>query len=297
MSARLLDEETQVPLDGNEDVTLSPGLPWPSAYRGSKYSVIDSYKHNRLVLAWQYQDLQIYLDPPEGLIRALQSIGKSAGAGSGSIRITAAGEILTKVWAEDYEHLGMAPVTDGWVPVYVGKFEGDLGFTDVDVDPGPLGDGRIAVWEGLPFHHGERWAVSYDRTLIWKYQGYYFESAFEHPELIQKYAEFRTTPGRVYVNEYGHIWGNVPTHEVPGDKQDDVHRMFSDWRREAQELEKTSILRLVNRRLTATGGGDPERGHLPVHLGHISEFDAGVLPRTVVDDVSYFVESGSERED
>ncbi len=29
-------------------------------------------------------------------------------------------------------------------------------------------------------------------------------------------------------------------------------------------------------------------GHFPIHLGHLRNFDGGTIPRTVIDDQSYF---------
>ena len=297
MTATLDPSNTTVPLRGGEEVTIEPQYPWPSAYRGSKYSILHSRKHSQRVMAWQYDDLQIYVEPPEDLVRAMKQVGKSNGDGTGSIRITAAGEVLTKVKAENYEHSSLAPASGGWVPVYLGQLNGDIGFTDIDIQPDLPSNPPIQVWEGLPWHHGERWAVGVDNKLIWKWQGYRFYSAFDHSELIQRYREYRDTPGRLYVNEYGHIWANIPPGGVPSDRREEVNSVFEQWRRRAQANDKTSVLRLVNRRLKSTGGGDSSQGHLPIHLGHISDFDDGVFPRTVVDDTSYFGACGRERDD
>lgn len=296
MPARLQSKTTKVPLRGNEDVEIEPQYPWPSAYRGSKYSIVHSPKFGQFVMAWQYDDLQIYIEPPQGLVEAMRSVGKSQGEGTGSFRITAAGEVLTKVWAEQYPHTSLAPVDQGWVPAYLGRLSGDLGFTDVDIRPQSPREPPIAVWEGLPWHHGERWAVGLDDKLIWKWQGYRFNSRFDHTELVQRYHEYRNTPGRLYVNEYGHIWANVPPNGVPPSRQNEINTAYEEWRRDANAHDRTSVLRLVNRRLKTTGGGDPARGHLPVHLGHVSDFDDGVVPRPIVDDTTYFVDCGRERD-
>ena len=296
MTARLIEEPTQVPLHTGEDVTVEPGYPWPSAYRGSKYSLINSPKYNQIVQVWQYDDLQIYLEPPDGLVRAMRNVGKSKGAGTGSFRVTAGLEVLTKVWAERYPHSDVAPVSEGWVPVYLGKFSnGDFGFTDINNGRPP--DEPPAVWEGLPFHHGETWAVGVDNKLIWKKQGFRFYSAFDHPELIDRYARYRTQPGRLYITENGCVWVNVPRRGVPSARQDEISKMFDTWRRQAKQKNKSSILRLVRRRLKATGEGDSSRGHLPVYLGQLSDFDNGTIPRVSVNDNTYFVEESRNRED
>jgi hypothetical protein len=249
-------------------------------------------------MAWQYDDLTIFLEPPEYLIDALRSVGKSAGKGSGSFKITAGKEVLTKVQAEDYEHTGLAPVDRGWVPVYLGRLEGDLGFDGIKIDPSKGTGDPVAVWEGLPFNHGETWSVSANGELIWKRQGhrrgYRFESAFDHSELVARYDEYRTVPGRLYVNEYGHAWGNVSTEEVPGPKRETVEELYTEWQRESRRQNKTDVLRLVKRRLEATGGGDPSEGQIPLYLGHVSSFDDGKIPRPIVDDTNYFVDEGRD---
>lgn len=45
---------------------------------------------------------------------------------------------------------------------------------------------------------------------------------------------------------------------------------------------RTAILRLVNQRLVATSGDDePSTGHFPIHLGQLSDFDDGFIPRSL----------------
>ncbi len=62
-----------------------------------------------------------------------------------------------------------------------------------------------------------------------------------------------------------------------------------EWKQEAESQGDNATLRLVNRRLVATSrGDDPATGHFPIHLGRLSEFDAGVIPRPVVDEQTYF---------
>lgn len=40
--------------------------------------------------------------------------------------------------------------------------------------------------------------------------------------------------------------------------------------------------------MIATGSGNPENGLVSIHLGHISQFDNGVIPTPVVDDETYY---------
>lgn len=277
---------TTVPVHGNSDVQINPGQPWPSPYRGSIYSLIESRKHRQIVLRWQYNDLKVQVEPPEGLLEKLQSIGKSAQTGKGSIRITADGEVLTKVEASDYSNIEEAPVNKGWIPVYVGKMDGRFGF-DISIDPDHSTE-TPTVWSGFPFNHGERWAVSHDDRLLWKWRDYRFYSAFDHSELIEEYKQFRNIAGRLYINEFGHVFVNVPN---PEDEQgtDEIFNIFNNWKQRAEARNDSAALRLVKRRLKVTGDGDTEEGLLPLYLGHLSRFDDETVPRPVVTDESYYV--------
>ena len=292
--ACVVDTTTAVPIAGGRDVELEPGKPWPAPYRGSRYSLIESRRHRQTVLQWKYRDLQVFVDPPEGLESRLQELGKSRGSGKGSIRITAGGEILTKVHSTDYPAVHTAPVDTGWISVYCGKLDGELGF-DIQVDPTPPED-TIGIWGGFPFNHGERWAVGLDGQLVWKWRGYRFYSAFDHPELIAAYNKYRRTPGRLYINELGHIFINASQAEVPTESEAELAAVYDEWTQEAARTNDTAAQRLVSRRLTVTGDGDPSEGLLPVYLGHLSQFDGGAIPRPVVDDETYYVAAAKGEE-
>lgn len=296
MSAELCRDSTLVPLEDGDDVRISPGQPWPSAYRGSEYSLIESRRSDRgTVMQWQYHDLSVHLYPPEGLPGMMKHVGKSNGDGLGSFRITAAGEVLTKVHADHYSNVDEAPVSDGWIPVYLGRIDGELGFTDVDIDPAPLNGTDIEVWEGLPFHHGERWSVGADGTLIWKWQDYRFESAFDHDGLVARYREFRRPAGRLYINEYGHIYVFVDPDDVPSENEDKVLSTYESWRKSAESKSNTATRRLVNRKLETTSSrNDTNDGLLPMYIGNIDDFDGGVIPKPVVDDPRYFIACGRD---
>lgn len=287
MSATLTPESAVVPLPDNQDVVIEPGQPWPSAYRGSKYSIVHSRRHDTPVLRWQYNDLMAQIEPPNGLLETLRTLGKSRDSGKGSIRITAGGEVLTKIHSDNYAHVNQAPVGSGWIPVYLGKLDQRLGF-DIENDPRP-DNTEVDVWSGFPFNHGERWAVSNDGRLVWKWKDYRFYSAFDHSELVDQYLKYRRIAGRLYVNESGHVFGNVPRGELPSDREDEIARLYANWQQERKQQDDTAALHLVTRRLKVTGDGDPQQGHLPLHLGHLNQFDDGSLPRPVVDDESYYV--------
>lgn len=277
---------TTVPIDGGLDVQVEPGQPWPAPYRGSTYSIVDSRKHNQTVLRWQYNDLKVQVNPPDQLLDRLQAVGKSGQTGKGSIRITAGREVLTKVEASNYSRTEQAPVSDGWIPVYLGKLDSDLGF-NITVDPDPSQQ-VPTVWNGFPFNHGERWTVSYDDRLLWKWRDYRFYSAFDHSELIKTYQQFRNVAGRLYINEHGHVFANVPNSNN-GHAQDEIAQIFADWKKRAKARNDSAAIRLVNRRLKVTGDGNIEDGLLPLHLGHLSQFDDGTIPQPVVTDESYYV--------
>lgn len=292
MTLTFEEESTQVPISTDRSVRVEPKQPWPSAYRGSRYSLVsdDDFASDDALLKWKQRDLSIFADPPRGLRRAMVLAGRSGGFGS--FRVTARGEVITKVPADDYSNLDQAPVSEGWIPVYLGTFSGTIDFDTVDVNPAPPGD-SVAIWTGLPFNHGERWSVSHDGTLIWKWRDYRFESAFDHSELVAEYGEYRPNPGRLYVTEHGHVWINVPHDDVMPGKRAEVREAIASWKQDAENRDDATTLRLVNRRLVATSQtDDPADGHLPIHLGHLRDFDDGVVPRSVVDDESYYLEVG-----
>ena len=288
MSGELERRATKVPIAGGQDVTITPGNPWPAPYRGSKYSLMSSRKASRdVIVRWSHRDLQAYAEPPDRLVEVMQSVGKSLSTGKGSFRVTAGGEVLTKVHADLYPKANRAPHADGWIPVFLGTLAGDMGFTKINNDPD---HDPPAIWDGFPFNHGETWAVGIDNRLIWKHGGYRFYSAFEHPELIEMYKKYRRIPGRLYINEFGHVWVNAPRNEIPNDRRREVLDLFNDWKQEAERNGDDAALRLVIQRLKATApDDDPMNGHMPIYIGQLDEFDGGVIPRPVVTDSTYFI--------
>lgn len=298
MTGEIRRTPTRVPIEGGHDVTLEAGKPWPSAYRGSKYSLVESKDRNRdHVVRWQHKELPAFSNPPTGLLDAMQTVGKSDSTGLGSFRITADGEILTKVNADSYKHSDQAPHSDRWIAVYVGQLHGLLAFERINTNP-TIGTSEVQMWDGFTFNHGERWAVSVNDNLIWKRPGYRFESAFDHEELIERYKKYRSTAGRLYINEYGHIWINAPRSEIPAEQEPEIESMVDQWYEQVERQDDTTAQRLVTRRLKMTSpDDDPENGHLPVYIGDLSQFDDGVIPRPVVTDESYFVDASHDPTD
>lgn len=295
MTFEFIETSTEVPIAGNQSVTVEPQQPWPSAYRGSRYSIVmDDDFDDHAVLKWEHRDLSIFASAPNKLRQAMVLIGK--GQGLGSFRITAAGEVLTKVEASTYDNIDQAPVSKGWIPVYLGKCRGEIDFGDVDTNPSPPSNG-IKVWTSFPFNHGERWSVSSGDELVWNWRDYRFRSAFDHSDLIDRYAKYRPNPGRIYITEHGHIWGNIPHNDVLPDKRAEISEAVTKWKTDAESRGDATSLRLVNRRLVATSRSeDPAGGQLPIHLGHLRDFDDAVIPKPIVDDQSYFLAVGQYEE-
>lgn len=285
----LRQEPTQVPKSEQSQLTVEPGNPWPSAYRGSKYSVVQSRNFGD-VAQWSHMgDIQAMTEIPDGLQSALDDLGKNGGYGS--FRLTATGEVLAKIPSDQYSRAGQAIVSRGHAPVYVGILDGSFDFEDVSNDPSrPRSPDDIGIWTGLPFDHGETWVVCSDDVLRWTWQDYYFESAFDHPELVAAYRRLRPEGGRIYVNEHGHVWGNVDRDSVPEENRDRVRKAFEEWRRDATNAER----RLVTRRLERTSSDTVPDGLVPVHLGHVTQFDDGLVPKPVVSDKKYFSDSSMD---
>lgn len=282
-------ESTKVPVMDDRQVTVESGHPWPSAYRGSKYSVVSSRKFGD-VAQWSHMgDVQAMTELPSGLQGALHELGKTNGYGS--FRLTATGEVLTKIPASQYRRANEAQVSRGHIPVYVGKLAGTFDFTEISNNP-PQPDtiGEVTVWTGLPFNHGETWVVCTDDVLRWSWQDYYFESAFAHSDLVEAYKSLRPEGGRIYINEHGHIWGNVDRGSVPASKRDQVMAAVDEWQSTASNAEQ----RLVTRRLNRTESEAVPDGLLPVHIGHVTQFDNGIVPKPVVNDNRYFGDSAME---
>ncbi|WP_336361584.1 hypothetical protein [Haladaptatus sp. ZSTT2] len=289
---KLLFEPTIVPISGNKEVHIDPGMPWPSTYRGSQYSIVTTGANKGHLLQWSHcNEIQFSTSPPEGLVQSLRTLGKSNGAGTGRIRITAAGEILTKIHADQYIHAHHAQFANGYISVYVGKLKGTIDFAEVSTNHISIHEGEIGIWDRLPFKHGETWTVSPEGSLSWKWgrfpNKFVFESAFEHTELIEKCLEYRPSGGRIYLTENGHVWCNFSATNATPQKQAEVGRLLGDWDRSASPLQQ----RLVLRRLTHTASQAEPDGLLPIYIGHLSDFDDGLVPKPVVDDPTYYYSS------
>lgn len=268
-------------------VTIKSGKPWPSVYRGSKYSV---HRTNTGVgLSLNHRQVQVEGSIPKGLHDALKSVGKSDGSGLGSIRVTANRDVLTKVKAEHYPAADEALVDKGWIPVYLGKLSGQIAFDGINNDPDPTAFDPPCVWEGLPFRHGECWSMTIHDGLQWRIklgQQFSFPSTYQHSGLEQKYKSFRSNGGRLRINEHGHVWMEMPNKKVRNSTH--LSSVLEEWYQDARDNDRNEILNLIHRRLKATGNGNPKKGQFPIYLGHISDYDNGNTPTPVVTDKNYF---------
>lgn len=274
---------------GDRIVSIEPGKPWPGVYRGSKYSVVNRGREHALLM--RYKDLDIEGELPEGLVDTLQQVGKSAGDGTGSIRVTANRAVLTKVKAENYPHADEALVSEGWIPVYLGTLRGTVDFDWLDNDPSGGDLSPPCIWEGLSFNHGERWSVTSNGVLQWRTKSsdgaFRFPSAHSHNELTSTYQTFRSTGGRLRINEYGHIWMELPRDTAANHGQ--LQGSLKQWLNDAKSANRNRVANLLLERLKATGGGDSQSGNIPLYIGHVSQYDSGHLPSPVITDKRYYL--------
>ena len=286
---RLNSVPTNVRTIGNRIVSIEPSKPWPGVYRGSKYSIVERDGEPTLLL--RYQDLDIEGTLPAGLLSQLQSVGKSAGDTTGTIRVTASRDVLTKVHADDYSYADEALVSEGWIPVYLGKLAGTIAFDWLNNDPAESELDPPCVWEGLPFNHGERWTVTVNGDLEWRISNpdqFRFPSEYIHTDLTKTYASFRATGGQLRINEYGHIWMELPR-SIAADRAD-LQDTLREWLQTAKQKERNRLANLLVERLRATGGGDPQAGNIPLYLGHVSQYDMGNVPSPVITDKNYYIQ-------
>lgn len=273
---------------GDRIVTIDPGMPWPGVYRGSKYSIVED--GDDLELVSRYQDLDIPGEMPKNLAGALRDVNKSGGDATGTIRVTANRDVLTKMHADNYPHTDKALVGEGWIPVYLGKLNGSIDFGWVENDPDESMMEPPCVWEGLPIKHGERWSVTVNGDLEWRIKRpakFHFPSAYSHNDLTLTYSTLRSAGGRLRINEYGHIWMEFPVDDLS--KQSEARGLMEDWFKTAKQEGRNQISNLLFERLKATGNGDPSNGNLPVYLGHASHFDKGDIPSPVITDQNYYL--------
>jgi len=293
---RIAEKPTIAPGPYGKPIEIKPYTRWPLPYRGSKYSLVERIigGKRRWIVVWKYMDIApIYNKDedgnpklPENLLLSFRKIGKS----SGSFRITPNKEVITKVLNREGK----------WVTYYLGKLEGQWNFgNNIDLDPKIR---PFSLWTGFTFHHGEYWSVwireRSGSKLYWKYridysnkflpivQHIYFNSVEDYPDLVRIYLEIRPHGGRLYINEYGHIWMNLPNSEVGPTYEDEI---------------KSNIESLLDG--TFEGNGRliykrfKETQCWPIYIGNIKDYDLGNPPRTYFEDLSHYFENISRNEE
>lgn len=284
MTASISSVPTTIRPYEDTTATIEPGMPWPGVYRGSKYSLTGD--HRRPNLSVVHQGLTIDGEVPAGLTDNLQAIGKSNGTGLGTFRVTADKHVLTKVHSDDYPHVADALIDEGWIPVYVGKLSGIMEFHGFDNDPSepPM------LWSGLTFKHGERWTVTVNGLLQWRYtkgQRFHFPSIEHHSDLVSAYQSVRKSGGRLRVNEYGHVWMEAPIESIQ--RFDKLYDGVQRWLKQQEREGNNELVSMLYRKLKRTGGGDPSNGNVPLYVGHVSDFDLGTVPIPIVTDPEYYL--------
>ena len=241
--------------------TVKPGDFWPLPYRGSQFTL--SRVENRIKVSWFYEDVMLNADPyPADLANAVRKVK----GGHGSFRITCHGAVIAKVRLAEGQ----------WEPRYVGRYDNDLKFKEIDNDPQDLERGMY--WPGIPFNCGETWFVSplpsARSHLGWKRSGgLRFRSTEAFPKLCQEYLATRPRGGRLYLNENGQIWMNLPDAEraLPcrRDFETKQRRQVDAWNAAGNIVN----MRLVELRIRKATGAGTTSMNRPVYLGHMDDFD------------------------
>jgi hypothetical protein len=194
LPAQPTDEECEnVPfiLTGS-DILLRPNRPeelkeYEGIYRGTTYHVDCRGK-----VWWQagaaYPRLGVQFEDPEVISKIL--LARPQG---GSFRITESKEILTKVFDED----------KGYIPVYIGKLEGDIVLEKLKWKPGKMKPGSL--WPGL--YDGTKLSVNTGRQILIHTGGYKLYAKEGHEDLAKMVLRFngRLGGGSFRINENGAV--------------------------------------------------------------------------------------------
>ncbi len=148
-------------------------------------------------------------------------------------------------------------------------------FKGFDLDP-DLETGQL--WTGFMFGHGEPFTVwSRDRSdncLHWKRLGIHFRTVDEYHRLCSLVREIRPRGGRLYINEYGHIWMNV-SQSIDLDVGHSWNSKIRDnLTLSKKTLSKNEIL------LAATHDRVFTTKTYPIYVGKVEEFASVGIPRT-----------------
>jgi hypothetical protein len=242
-----------------ELVELAPLDIWPLPYRGSRYTIKEVGGTIRAVWEWQEFALASSNYP-----KRVHQLMREAGKPRGSLVVTAHGDLITKI-----------PTDDGqWKPLYLGEYQDDFKFDQVDNNPSGLQMGEH--WTGFPFHHGERWTISprdERGELMWKYVSHWFPSTELFPDLALLYRRIRFTGGRLYFTEHGHVWMNIRDDELSDFYLDDFRSLQSEQLDRLSETHRDVVLKLIAARLA-------NLQVRPIYLGHVDKLCRGEAPWT-----------------
>lgn len=173
-----------------DDFYLKPessekGEIYEGVYRGTKYSI--NYKRD----VWWRRDWE----HPKHMVEfsdedILEEILDLRSQG-GSFRITEAGEVLTKVYDQE----------DGYVPIYVGEFDGKIEFEDFEWNPNDIEKGDLwpAPYDGATF------SVNANKELKVNIGNIKTKAVEGHEDLVNKVLKFKDQGGRFKINENGKI--------------------------------------------------------------------------------------------
>lgn len=225
--------------------TLSAGDEWPYHYRGYRLSV--SADGDVWWQAYNGTD-RLHLEPvPDEFLDDFLQMKRNGGA----IRITEAGDVITKVEEGDG--------SDDYRTVYVGQleFDGTLVPSDdpehtVDVNPDGLDPGDL--WKSV--YDGARYSFAGDR-FWWEDSSTKLRHDFAEPlpaEITRELRRLRVNGGRFVVTPNGDVVTQIPTVKTP----DDVRAQFRDLPRPVKRF-----LQLRRDR----GGVDM----VPVYVGSLDE--------------------------
>ncbi|MFW6197009.1 MAG: nuclease-related domain-containing protein, partial [Thermoplasmatota archaeon] len=198
-----------------EDFYLRPKDPevgeiYEGVYRGTEYSM--NYKREVWWRRdWNHPKHTVKFSDEEILEKILEL--KSQG---GSFRITEAKEVLTKVYDEEKED---------YIPIYVGKLEGDIELEEFDWDPDNIEKGDL--WPAP--YDGSTFSVNPNGDLKLRIGGIKTKAIEGHQELVKKVLKFRKSGGgRFKINENGKILTLLYEAPYPEKIQEQMKRLTDE---------------------------------------------------------------------
>jgi len=189
------DEDSEVDVNINrfteDDFYLKPENPevgekYDGVYRGTGYSL--NYKKEVWWRRdWEHLKHMIEFSDEDILDKILDL--KPQG---GSFKITEGREVLTKKYDDEEKE---------YIPIYVGKFNGEIEFEDFDWDPDDIDKGSL--WPAP--YDGSTFSVNDKNDLKVNIGGVKTSAIEGHEELTKKVLKFKNKGGRFKINENGKI--------------------------------------------------------------------------------------------